>query len=216
MTRVKICGITNREDALAAAEAGADALGFVFAPSARRIEPSAAAAICRALPPFVARVGVFVDEAVEGIRAIARTCGLTAIQLHGAEPPCYAEELAEWQVLRAVRLRNEESLAELERWRCAGFVLDAYVEGLPGGTGQTARWDIAREAAHRGHRVILAGGLTPGNVADAIVAVRPYGVDASSGLEREPGRKDPPRIAQFLHAVRHASVHGTVHEGGNG
>lgn len=213
MTRAKICGITNLADALHAAEAGADALGFVFAESPRRVTAEEVARIVPELPPFVARVGVFVDETLERIRSIARSCGLTAIQLHGSEPPEYAAELAEWQVLRAIRVRDGGSLGGLDRWRCAGFVLDAYVPGVPGGTGQVVQRDLAREAVEQGHRVILAGGLTPANVAGAIAAVRPYAVDTSSGVEASPGRKDPVKVTEFLRAVRQAPAE--MPEGGN-
>lgn len=195
--RVKICGITSADDALHAAASGADALGFVFYErSPRYLTPAAAAAICAELPPFITRVGLFVNEAPERIRAIAGQCGLDAIQLHGDEAPddCLA---APCRVIKGVRPSVGDDLDQLVRYPVAALLVDAAIPGQYGGTGQRADWTVAAELAAT-RRIILAGGLTPDNVAEAIRRVRPYAVDVSSGVESAPGRKDPEKVAAFL------------------
>ena len=203
MVRVKICGITNREDALHAAACGADALGFVFFPgSPRWVTPAAAAAICAELPPFITRVGLFVNEAPERILATAATCGLDVLQLHGDEAPqgCL---LPPYRVVKGVRPRSTADLAGLDAYPVAALLVDAAVPGQYGGTGERADWALAAQLAGS-HRVILAGGLNPGNVAAAVRAVRPYAVDVASGVEAAPGRKDPEKVAQFIRRAREA------------
>ncbi|MGB9791029.1 MAG: phosphoribosylanthranilate isomerase [Thermacetogeniaceae bacterium] len=199
MIRVKICGISDLEGALAAVEAGAHALGFVFADSPRRVEPEAARAIVRALPPFVVKVGVFVNAPRDEVEEIAGYCGLDALQFHGDEPPEYC---AGWRypVIKAFRLRDRSVLQELPRYRVSAWLLDAFVPRKAGGTGITCDWGLAREAAALG-RVILAGGITPENVKEAIRVVRPFAVDVSSGVESD-GRKDPRKIRSLLAEVR--------------
>ncbi|MDQ7819149.1 MAG: phosphoribosylanthranilate isomerase [Armatimonadota bacterium] len=199
MTRVKICGITDPEAAQAAVEAGADAVGFVFAPSRRRVTADQAAAIAWSLPPFVARVGVFVDADRGRILEAVEACGLSAVQLHGDEPPelCAALPVP---VIKAVRVSGGQSLQGLERYRVSAFLLDAYDPTRPGGTGRTFDWSLAAGVA-RVHRIVLSGGLTPANVAAALEQVRPYAVDVSSGVETD-GRKDPAKIRAFVEAVR--------------
>lgn len=205
MTRVKVCGITCAEDAAAAVAAGAHALGFVFAAdSPRRVAPDAAARIIAELPPFVATVGVFVDQAPAEIEAIARGCALHFVQLHGAEPPELARALSR-PVIRAVRVRDERSLALLAGYPARAFLLDAYVAGQAGGTGQCAPWRLV-EGLRAALPIILAGGLTPANVGEAVRRVRPYAVDASSGLESRPGRKDPRKLEEFIANVRRADL----------
>ncbi len=205
MTRVKVCGLARLEDALTALEAGADYLGFIFAPSPRRVEPEAAARIIRSLPAGGAeRVGVFVDETPERIAAIVSEVGLTMVQLAGDEPPDYHARLAV-PAIKVVRPRRGEPLEKTLRGVAAFtfIMIEPYVDGLRGGTGRTADWDLAREAVEMAPgRVFLAGGLTPDNVSDAIRRVRPFAVDASSGLESFPGVKDPARIRRFVEAVR--------------
>jgi len=200
-TRVKICGITSVKDALAAVEAGADALGFVFAPSLRQVTPEQARAICRAVPPFVARVGVVMDQELEALDE----CGLDAIQFHGREAP---PQVAGCRLkrIKAFRIRGASDLEALPAYMDAAdaFLLDAYVEGTPGGTGRAFPWELAGEAARCGRPVILAGGLTPENVGEAIRQARPYAVDVSSGVEAAPGRKDPAKMRAFVAAVRDA------------
>jgi phosphoribosylanthranilate isomerase len=204
-TRVKICGITNEEDARAAVEAGADALGFVFyRESLRRVEPAVVERIVAGLPPFVLPVGVFVNEDVQRVRRVMDDCGLVLAQLHGDETAAYCEALGR-PVLLAVRLRSRGdflALAEYRgRARVRGFVVDAHADGAYGGTGRTADWDLAAEAA-KAAQVLLAGGLTPENVGEAIARVGPYGVDVSSGVESRPGKKDHDKIRAFMTAVR--------------
>jgi phosphoribosylanthranilate isomerase len=197
MTRVKVCGITTLEDALRAADLGADALGFIFYPkSPRYISPPEAAEIIRGLPPFVASVGVFVDCPTDEIDSIAATCSLTAAQLHGSETPEFCDQFR-MKVIKAFRVRDARLPPEIDRYRTDAILLDAFVEGSPGGTGRTFAWEVAREAKRFG-RVILAGGLNCENIRDAIETVRPYAVDVSSGVETAPGKKDPVRLAEFL------------------
>lgn len=203
--RVKICGITSREDALAAIDAGADALGFMFfPPSPRHLTVEAARSIIEALPPFVARVGVFVDATAEVIRQTAAACGLDTLQLHGSESPDFCRDLAPFPILKAFRVRGPESLTQLPAFANHAWLLDSYVAGTLGGTGQTFNWDLAATAVRQGGRVILAGGLTAANVAAAVTAVRPWAVDVSSGVESAPGRKDPSKVRDFIAAAKAA------------
>ncbi len=204
-TRVKICGITNLDDALCAVDAGADALGFVFYPkSPRYLDPDVAREIIQLLPPLVTVVGVFVDEQIKTVREIETYCYLRLLQFHGNETPEYCE----WytgRVLKAFRMRNASVLDEMKRYHVSGYLLDSYSEKGYGGTGESFDWSLARRAAAR-KPVLLAGGLNAGNVGEAVAAVRPFGVDVSSGVERAPGRKDPRKVRQFLQAVRKADA----------
>lgn len=201
MVRVKVCGITNLEDALVAATSGADALGFNFwPPSARYLEPSVAAAMVAHLPPFVTPVGVFVDAKPEQVEAIARRTGIRAVQLHGEESPEEAARLGArgLTVLKAFRVGSSFRPRDLRRYPgVSAFLLDAEVKGRRGGTGQTFNWKQA-QAARRYGRIFLAGGLTPENVVEAIGQVLPYGVDVCTGVEREPGLKDHGRLREFI------------------
>jgi len=203
MLRVKICGITNPRDAVAAAEAGADAIGLVFAESPRRVTVGQARAILAALPPYVTPVALFVDEPAEVVRDTCGQLGIRTVQLHGDEPPDVARALGGFCVVKAFRIRTEADLAPLEGYPAAAWLLDSKVEGRRGGTGVTFDWTLAARAAKRG-RVILAGGLTPDNVAEAVRIAKPYGVDTSSGVESEPGRKDRARLEAFVAAARGA------------
>ena len=203
MVRIKICGITNLEDALLAAELGADALGFIFyPPSPRSIEPEAAKNIIAQLPPFVTTVGVFVDEAAATVKELAATVGLDWLQMHGKETPEYCRSL-ERRVIKAFRIRGENSLTGLAAYQgvVQALLLDTYKKGQVGGTGETFNWDLAREARKYGP-IILAGGLTAENVAQAISAVQPAAVDVASGVEAAPGKKDPLKLMEFIKAVR--------------
>jgi phosphoribosylanthranilate isomerase len=202
MVKVKICGITSATDALMAAAAGADAIGLNFYPSSPRcVDPDRALAIRLALPPFVAAVGIFVNEDVERVREIMDHCRLDYAQLHGRENPRYIAGLKGYRIIKAIRIQGEEDLREVERYRVDAFLLDTYVKGEPGGTGQSFDWDLARAAANRA-RVILAGGLTPDNVAQAVAAGRPYGVDVASGVESEPGKKDRKLVSRFVREAK--------------
>lgn len=204
MTRVKICGITSPEDALTAVEAGADALGFVFyKESPRHIFPEEAARIIRLLPPFVQVVGLFVNEAPEIVNQVSRTCRLGLVQLHGDETPDYCRRI-EQRVMKAFRIHSLTCLDPIADYRLSGCLLDAYSPTAFGGTGMSFNWEIAREAITRGHRIVLAGGLTPDNVAEAIRQVRPYGVDVSSGVESAPGKKDTDKVREFIRNAKEA------------
>jgi len=202
--KIKICGITNAQDAEAAVTAGADALGFVFyAQSPRCIEPSVAKRIIAQLPPFVLAVGVFVNHARDTIRDVFDECGLAFAQLHGDETPNFCESLGR-PVLRALRLRDRGTLLALAEYKgrmgVRGFVVDGFSTEAYGGTGQTVDWSLAREAAQAAP-ILLAGGLTPSNVQEAIRQVQPYGVDVSSGVEEGPGQKNHEKIRAFTQAV---------------
>jgi len=204
MTKVKICGITSLEDALTAVEAGADALGFVFyAASARHIYPEQAVEIIRNIPPFVQTVGLFVNEEHAIVNATADQCGLDIIQLHGEESPRYCSSIRR-RVIKALRVKDISVLDALQQYRVSGYLLDTWSPLAHGGTGQTFNWAIAAEAVQKGHRIILAGGLTPDNVAESIREVQPFGVDVSSGVESAPGSKDAAKIRRFVEQAKHA------------
>jgi phosphoribosylanthranilate isomerase len=203
--KVKVCGITNAEDAGAAVEAGADALGFIFYQhSPRYVVPAVAARIIADLPPLIMPVGVFVNEELATVRSIMDACGLGLAQLHGDENASYCHDLSR-PAMKALRLRDRTSLLTVAEYRgrggVRGFILDRFSEAAYGGTGQVTDWGLAAEIA-KSTRVLLAGGLTPDNVTEAIRTVRPYGVDVSSGVESAPGKKDHAKIFAFLHAVR--------------
>jgi phosphoribosylanthranilate isomerase len=202
MVRVKICGITNLEDALLAADLGAQALGFIFYPqSPRSIKPDAARDIIKILPPLLLSVGVFVDEEAGVVRELAETIGLDWVQLHGRESPEYCRGLGR-RVIKGFRVQDHSSLAVLPDYRDAvqAFLLDTYRPGTPGGTGETFDWEVARKARDYGP-IILAGGLTPVNVTQAITTAQPAAVDVASGVETAPGKKDPVRLRAFFEAV---------------
>jgi phosphoribosylanthranilate isomerase len=198
MTKVKICGITNRADALTAAELGADALGFVFYPkSPRYIEPERAREIISRLGPFVIPVGVFVNEERKKIKEIIAVSGIEAVQLHGEESPFYCASFRNVKVIKAFRVSDEFDPERLSHYAVDACLLDAYSKTAYGGTGETFSWEMARRAKAYG-RIILAGGLTPENVARAIREVGPYAVDVSSGVECSPGVKDREKMRAFL------------------
>lgn len=203
MTRIKICGITNEEDALAAAAFGADAVGFVFAESPRRIAPDKAREIARALPAGVLTIGVFVNAPPHEVSALA---WLSAAQLHGAESPECLEALPQAMRIKAFRVRDEMDLAPLADYVAAAdaLLLDAYVKGAAGGTGQRFNWNLAISARRFGKPIFLAGGLEPANAAEAVERVAPDWLDVSSGVETAPGRKDHRKIEEFIRNVREA------------
>lgn len=205
MVKIKICGITNEEDAKVVVAAGADALGFVlYRKSPRFVEPAVVRAIVAGLPPFVLPVGVFVNEEPKRVRALMDECGLALAQLHGDETASYCQDLGR-PVMKALRLKDRGTclaLAEFSgRANVRGFLIDAFSNQAYGGTGQTVDWGLAQEVA-QSMPVVLAGGLTPTNVAEAITRVRPYGVDVSSGVELSPGKKDHDKVKAFIHAAR--------------
>jgi phosphoribosylanthranilate isomerase len=203
VTRVKICGITNREDALAACEAGADVLGFVFAPEARRtnryIAPEAARRIIEELPPFVSAAAVCVNESLENVLAYLEFADY--VQLHGEETPDLCRAVAN-RAIKAFRVGPDFRPESMLAYATAAFLLDACAADARGGTGKTCDWDIARAAVALGRPIILAGGLTPDNVAEAIRAVRPYAVDTAGGVESAPGKKDHERLRCFIHNAK--------------
>jgi phosphoribosylanthranilate isomerase len=206
MVRVKICGITNVEDALLACELGADAIGLNFyGKSPRCISPFMASKIIQKLPPFVVPVGVFVNWQAAAVTTLAKALGLAAAQLHGDESPQLVNEIAKKvSVIKALHLGKGSVLPPIAKYRGAtAFLLDAPHSGQYGGTGHTTDWSLAHTAA-KSHRILLAGGLTPENVAEAILAVRPYAVDVTSGVESKPGRKDPAKLSAFFDAVARA------------
>jgi phosphoribosylanthranilate isomerase len=201
--RIKICGITRHPDALAAVEAGADALGFMFyEASSRAVTPEQAGAILRELPPLVARVGVFVNPSAAAVRD-AIHAGINALQFHGEEPLdfCLSFRLP---VLKAFRIRDEASLQDCRPYAGVAWLLDSHVPGQRGGTGASFNWDLAVQARTMNPWIILAGGLTPDNVVQAVRQVQPWGVDVSSGVESALGKKDPARIRAFIAAARSA------------
>lgn len=202
MVRVKICGITNLQDALMAVEAGADALGFVFFQgSSRNIFPEQAADVIRQLPPFVQTVGLFVNEELATVNAIADRCGLDVVQLHGEESPDYCVGVKR-RVIKAFRVKDDSVLDEMSHYHVAACLLDAWSPAARGGTGTTFNWDIAARATATSNSIILAGGLTPENVAGAIAAVKPYAVDVSSGVESAPGKKDAGMVNRFIRSCK--------------
>lgn len=205
MVKVKICGITNLEDALSAVDYGADALGFVFfKDSPRYIQPEKVREIISHLPPFVTAVGVFVNEDPEGMLRIKQVSGIDVLQLHGDEPP---ERCLIWhRVIKAFRIKDFTDLKPLERYRASAFLLDAYSPDSFGGTGQIFNWDIAVEAKRFG-RIILSGGLNPDNVEKAVRWVRPYAVDVSSGVEEDKGKKDLKKMRAFIEKVKSLMLH---------
>jgi phosphoribosylanthranilate isomerase len=203
MVRVKICGITNWADAKLAVEAGADALGFNFYPrSPRAVTPAQAWEIIRRLPPLVDAVGVFVNWSADAVEVLAGAMRLQAVQLHGDESPrAVAECAATHPVIKAFRVGDGFRPAVLARYRrAAALLLDGFRANLRGGTGRAFDWSIARQARRYG-RIILAGGITPDNVAQALGEAEPFAIDVCSGLEAKPGRKDPARVRALMREV---------------
>ncbi len=204
MVKIKICGITNLEDALLAVDAGADALGFVFfTKSPRHIFPEQATDIIKRLPPFVQTVGLFVNEDLDIVNTTADLCGLDLVQLHGEETPEFCQSVKR-RVIKAFRVKDITSLEEIRSYHVAACLLDAWSPSAYGGTGKTFNWEIAAATVASGH-VILAGGLTPENVAEAVQIVKPYAVDVSSGVESEPGKKDARLMQRFIRSLRSPS-----------
>ena len=205
MTKIKICGITNLDDAMAAVDFGSDALGFVFfRESPRAISPQSAASIIAKLPAFTTTVGVFVDSPLDEIQKIVNETGIDVVQLHGDEPPesCRLHR----RVIKGIRVKSLESLETLESYQdfVSAFLLDTFAPNMPGGTGQVFNWEIATEAKNFG-RIILAGGLTPENISEAIRRVNPYAVDVSSGVELAKGKKDHQKMRLFIERARSAA-----------
>lgn len=203
MIKVKICGITNLEDALLAAALGADALGFIFADSPRKISPLEAKAVIERLPPLVKTVGVFVNEDPVRVRKIQSFCGLDLVQLHGQESPEVCRDLMP-RTIKAFSVGHENDIKTIESYQgCVrAILLDTFQKGKAGGTGRTFDWSLALSAKAKGLPLILAGGLGPENIYEAISRVRPYAVDVNSGIEQRPGEKDPILLKQLMEIIR--------------
>jgi phosphoribosylanthranilate isomerase len=205
MTRVKICGITNKTDALWAAQCGADALGFVFADSPRRVTPEQAGEITQGLGPYVACTGVFASNSVGEIQRALALSGCSVVQLHSAEEPDFVRMLIPHPVVKAFRVGDQFDFNTVEPYReASAILLDTYAAGRLGGTGERFDIGIAAKLVQDGWRVIVAGGLMPENVGEVVRAVRPYAVDVSSGVEITVGKKHPGKVADFVTAVRAA------------
>ena len=201
MTRVKFCGFTHQDDVAQAVALGADALGFVFyGPSSRYVSPEHAQTLTRSVPAFVTRVGLFVNEEAETVQHIFEIARLNLIQYHGEESPEFCDAIG-LPYIKAFRVRKGMDLrTEMDRYpNASGFLLDAYVKGQPGGTGERFDWELIPQSHAP---IILAGGLTPDNAKDAIDQVAPWALDVSGGIETKPGRKDPDKMARFMNACR--------------
>lgn len=204
--KVKICGITTPEDAEAAVKAGADLIGLVFAPeSPRCLAVEQAATIAQSIPPFIVRVGLFVNAPEELVMHAMGACGLQLLQFHGDETPDYCRQFGAMS-MKAFRVKDAETIRTLPDYPTDAWLLDAFVPGQRGGTGHSFSWDLALEAVKLGRPVFLAGGLTPDNVAEAVRKVQPYGVDVSSGVESAPGKKDHAKVRAFIEAAKAASA----------
>lgn len=203
MTKIKICGITNLEDAKIAVESGADALGFIFVPSSpRAISIDKAARIISQLGPFISTVGVFVNPSTDEIKQAAGIIDI--IQLHGEETPQFCQNLNK-KFIKAFRVKDSSSLSQMENFAPDAYLLDTYAPDKRGGTGRVFDWSLAIEAKKYG-RIILSGGLTPDNIVEAIKRVSPYGIDASSGIEAAPGKKNPEKLKEFIRLIRNLQI----------
>ena len=204
--KVKICGITNAPDALAATEAGADALGFMFYErSPRHVSIQRAAEIIRELPPLSIKVGVFVDAEEDTVMRAIGDCGLNMLQFHGEESPEYCTQFGLMSI-KAFRIRDAESLKALQQYPTEAWLLDSFVAEKLGGTGEKFNWDLAIEARKLGRPIFLAGGLTPANAAEAVRKVQPWAVDVSSGVEASPGKKDYAKMKDFIVAAKSVEI----------
>ena len=204
MVKVKVCGITNISDARLAMDCGADALGFVFAPSPRQVTPEQVENIVNQLPSSICKIGVFVDSELETVNDIKSRCSLDMVQLHGSEDPEYCKSLLP-NVIKSFQVRDETILKLLPDYEIKAYLLDSYHAKLKGGTGHTFNWDIAQKATEYG-MIILSGGLNPDNIRKAIYTAQPFAVDVSSGVETSPGKKDPYMLRNFITAAKQVQV----------
>ncbi len=201
MTRIKICGITNIQDALLASKLGADALGFIFYPESKRyIEPDRASEIISSLQPFITTVGVFVNQSLDEINSVRDITGIGLVQLHGDESPEFCTGLP-FNAVKALRIKERSDIAQVELYPLEAILFDKYSEGAYGGTGESFTWDWLQDLKTT-KSIILSGGLTPENVGEAISKASPYAVDVSSGVEDSPGKKNAEKMRQFIEAVR--------------
>ena len=202
MIRIKICGITNQEDALKAAELGAWALGFIFyKKSPRYISPYKAKKIIEELPPFISPVGVFVNQSEGALKDIADFCGIRTIQLHGEETPLSCRRLRAYKIIKAFRINEGFDFNDLPKFSVAAFLFDTHQDNAYGGSGKVFNWELLKNLKTN-KPVILSGGLNPDNIASALRAVHPYAVDVSSGVEKSPGKKDERLLQDFFSAIR--------------
>jgi phosphoribosylanthranilate isomerase len=202
VTGIKICGITNKEDALFAASCGTDALGFIFyPPSPRYISPEKARTIIDCLPPEVVKVGVFVNQDAKEVERIRQYCGLDLMQLHGDETPDYCRRFEPSLLIKALSLQNDAELDALGRYEVRAVLVDARDKGLYGGTGLKSNWDLAVKVK-KAHSLILSGGLKEENINEAIASVFPQAVDINSGIESAPGKKDHGKLRNVIELIR--------------
>lgn len=198
MTKIKICGITSMEEAQFVASLGPDAIGFVFAESKRRVKPELVKEIISTLPPFIQKVGVFVNEDIEKVRELYHTCGLSMVQLHGDESSDYCASL-ELPIIKALAVKNEAEVKRAAEYKVQAILLDTFMPGMPGGTGRCFSWELV--TTYQGPPLIVAGGLNAENVTEAIKLLKPYAVDVSSGVESN-GKKDFQKVKDFIKNVR--------------
>ena len=203
MVKVKICGITNLEDASLAVELGFDAIGFIFAESPRKVSVEVTRDIINTIPPFMQTVGVFVNEEPAIIKEIVEVCGLDLIQLHGDEPPSVCDTLMP-RSIKAFQLKDESSLEAINKYRgkARALLFDTYSKEKRGGTGKTFDWDLAVKGKRLGAPIILSGGLGPSNIEAAVLAVRPYAVDVNSSVEEQPGKKNPVLMEKLMNIIK--------------
>ena len=201
---IKICGITNMEDAVMAYAYGADALGFIFyEKSPRYVSPETAMHVIRNLPDDVSKVGVFVNHDIRAVREIYDFCGLDLIQLHGDESPAYCSEFPQSILIKAISPRNEEDLGIVTQYAVKALIIDVRESGLYGGTGKKSNWELAAKLKDM-HPLVLSGGLNAGNILEAIRTVSPHAVDVNSGVELSPGKKDPRKVQTMIETVHAA------------
>ncbi len=205
---VKICGFTNQADAEAAVALGINVLGFIFAESKRQVEVEKAREIIKALPPRVEKIGVFVDEKSETVKRIAAYCGLTGLQFHGNESVEYCRTFADYFVIKAFRIKGEKDLEKIELYlesrEVDMILLDTFAEGVQGGTGKTFPWAWAKKLVQRGIKpVVVAGGITPGNISVALRTSQALGIDVCSGVEKRAGKKDIQRMKALSKGIHH-------------
>ena len=201
---IKICGITNMEDAVMAFAYGADALGFIFyEKSPRYVSPETAMRVIRNLPDDISKVGVFVNHDIQAVRQIYEFCGLDLIQLHGDESPAYCREFPQSILIKAISPGNEEDLGIVNRYGVRAVIIDARESGLYGGTGKKSNWELAAKLKEM-HLLVLSGGLNAGNILEGIKTVSPHAVDVSSGVELSPGKKDPKKVQSMIETVHAA------------
>jgi phosphoribosylanthranilate isomerase len=202
--KIKICGITNMKDARAASDSGADALGFIFYKDSKRyVAPETAKDIISGLPPFIAKVGVFVNSDLDEILAIKDKTGINVAQLHGDETPEFCMSVP-FKVIKVIRIHDKSDIDQLAQYSDQDILFDTYSNIEYGGTGESFNWEILKDLSLSKH-IILSGGLNPDNVLDAVKVVRPYAVDVSSGVESEPGKKDHKKIKKFIEAIKNGN-----------